>query len=91
MKYYKVFLIWLTFIIIITSLTGLICGLGMYISHEDGKFCNKVVIMNDGSQIEATKVTTYENGMSYILQCNGEQVDIPTINIKMVKQIKSPN
>ena len=73
------------------TLTGLIFGFGMYLSYEDDKVCDEVVIMNDGSQIESRSVISYENGMSMIRQCNGEEVELPTINIKMVKQIKSPN
>jgi hypothetical protein len=75
----------------IIILTGLIYGLGMYLSYDNGKVCDEVVIMNDGSQIESRSVISYENGMSMIRQCNGEEVETPTINIKMINHIKSPN
>lgn len=80
------------FSMIMTVITVVLVSYGIIIIYwdiENGKVCDELVIMNDGSQIEATKVTTYENGMSYIHQCNGEQVEIPTINIKMIKEIKS--
>lgn len=73
----------------ITSL--LVYGTIFYLFYEDSKICNELVIMNDESQIEAKEVNTFENGMSHVYQCNGEEVHIPTINIKMVKKIKSPN
>ena len=44
--------------------------------------------MNDGTQIEATRVASYNNGMSTIKMCGGEWLDTPTLNIKMVKHIE---
>lgn len=78
-------------VLMIIGTTLVICGIIFYLRVEDNKICDELVIMNDGSQIEATEVNTYENGMSGIRQCNGEYVRIPTVNIKMIKEIKSPN
>jgi hypothetical protein len=44
--------------------------------------------MDDGTQIEATYVASYNNGMSTIKMCGGEWLDTPTLNIKMVKYIE---
>jgi len=33
-------------------------------------------------------VASYNNGMSSIQMCGGEWIDIPTLNIKMVKHIE---
>lgn len=75
--------------VITVTLTVLVSyGIIVYIKLEEDKICDELVMMNDGSQIEATEVNTYDNGMSYIQQCNGEDVEIPTINIKMVKHIE---
>ena len=78
-------------VLMIIGTTLVIYGIIFYLCVEDNKICDELVIMNDGSQIEATEVNTYENGMSGIRQCNGEYVRIPTVNIKMIKEIKSPN
>ena len=75
-------------IITVVLLTGLAYGIMIYLSFEDDKVCDELVIMNDGSQIEAASVSSYENGMSVIKTCKGEQMDTPTINIKMVKHIE---
>jgi hypothetical protein len=76
--------------IIITSiiLTLLVYCVSLYFFFEDSKVCDELVIMNDGSQIESTSVYSDEYGMTTIRQCNGEEVRIPTINIKMVKELK---
>jgi len=71
-------------IFFIIILTVLVYGIVTYLSYKDDKVCDEVVIMNDGSQIESRSVISYENGMSTIRQCNGEEVDTPTTNIKMI-------
>jgi hypothetical protein len=75
-------------IILVVITTLLVYGGMMYLSYEDNKVCDELVIMNDGSQIEATSISSYENGMSCIKQCNGEEVRIPTLNIKIIKPIQ---
>ncbi len=72
-------------LIIITSVTF---GFFLYYSIKKDKACDELVILNDGSQIEATDVLSYESGMSTIKMCNGQWMDTPTINIKMVKPIE---
>jgi hypothetical protein len=59
----------------------------VYYSHQNDKVCDELVILNDVSQIEATQVLSYQSGMSTIKMCNGQWMDTPTINIKMVKPI----
>lgn len=66
----------------------LVYGLLTYTIGEEDKVCNELVIMNDGTQIEATRVASYNNGMSTIKMCGGEWLDTPTLNIKMVKHIE---
>ena len=70
--------------IILTSV--LFIGL-IYYSIKKDNTCDELVILNDGSQIEATQVLSYESGMSTIKMCNGQWMDTPTVNIKMVKPI----
>jgi hypothetical protein len=66
----------------------LVYGLLTYTIGEEDKVCDELVIMNDGTQIEATQVSSYNNGMSTIKMCGGEWLDTPTLNIKMVKHIE---
>jgi hypothetical protein len=75
-------------IILVLLITAVVCGITIYLVLDDDKVCDELVIMNDGSQIESTNVSSFENGMSTIRTCTGEQMDTPTINIKMVKHIK---
>jgi hypothetical protein len=77
-----------SFIILVIIITGLLYGGVVYYSFKSDKVCDELVILNDGSQIEATEVLSYESGMSTIKMCNGQWMDTPTINIKMVKPIE---
>ena len=77
-----------SFIILVIIITGLLYSGIIYYSIQNDKVCDELVILNDGSQIEATSVSSYENGMSTIKMCNGQWMDTPTVNIKMVKPIE---
>jgi hypothetical protein len=77
-----------SFVIFVVILTGLLYGVIIYFSYSESKVCDELVIMNDGTQIEATQVSSYQNGVSNIGQCDGNEVRIPTISIKMIKHIK---
>jgi hypothetical protein len=75
-------------IILLIILTSVTFGFFVYHLIQNDKVCDELVILNDGSQIEATQVLSYESGMSTIKMCNGQWMDIPTVNIKMVKPIE---
>ena len=75
-------------VMFIVVLVSLIYGGILYYSIQKGKVCDELVILNDGSQIEATNVSSYDSGMSTIKMCNGQWMDTPTVNIKMVKPIE---
>ena len=77
-----------SFVIFVVVLTGLLYGVIIYLSYSENKVCDELVIINDGTQIEATQVSSYQNGMSDIRQCDGNKIRIPTISIKMIKQIE---
>ena len=77
-----------SFVIFVVVLTGLLYGVIIYLSYSENKVCDELVIINDGTQIEATQVSSHQNGMSYIRQCDGNEVRIPTISIKLIKQIE---
>jgi hypothetical protein len=75
------------FILII--LGGLLFSFGVsYLMYRDESVCDELVILQDNSQIECASVTSYDSGMTRIKQCNGEIIEVPTITIKMVKQIE---
>jgi hypothetical protein len=76
-----------SFLIFVIILAGLLSILIMYFQIQDSNVCDELVIMNDGSQIEATEVVSYISGMSTIKMCGGTWMDTPTVNIKMVKPI----
>jgi hypothetical protein len=61
---------------------------GICVIYSEGKTCDELVIMNDGSQIEATEVFSYRNGMTTIKMCDDTQMRTPTINIKFIKYIE---
>jgi hypothetical protein len=75
-------------IILMMILTSVTFGYFVYLSFKNGKTCDELVTLNDGSQIEATDVLSHESGMSTIKMCNGQWMDTPTVNIKMVKPIE---
>jgi hypothetical protein len=75
-------------IILMIISTFLLSGGIVYYSFKKDNVCDELVILNDGSQIEATQVLSYESGMSTIKMCNGQWMDTPTVNIKMVKPIE---
>jgi hypothetical protein len=58
-----------------------------YEGYKQSKICDELVILNDGTKMEATE-TTSKNGMTTIKLCDDQWVDIPTINIKMIKLIE---
>ena len=68
-------------------LTFVLFWLSIYTAIQKDKVCDELVILNDGSQIEATQVLSYESGMSTIKMCNGQWMDTPTVNIKTVKPL----
>ena len=49
------------------------------------KECDKTVILPDGTTIHAQETTSYRNGMTYVVTCDGKKWEIPTENIKMIK------
>jgi hypothetical protein len=75
-------------IILMIISTFLLSGGIVYYSFKKSKVCDELVILNDGSQFEATDVLSYRSGMSTIKMCNGQWMDTPTVNIKMVKPIE---
>jgi hypothetical protein len=75
-------------IILLIILTSVTFGFFVYHLIQNDKVCDELVILNDGSQIEAKQVLSYESGMSTIKMCNGQWMDTPTVNIKMVKPIE---
>lgn len=76
------------YIIFAVILVCLIYSSLIYYAIQKDKVCDELVILNDGSQIEATDVLSHESGMSTIKMCNEQWMETPTVNIKMVKPIE---
>ena len=68
-------------------LSGLIYGGIMYLAFNKNNTCDKLVRFNDGTQIEAKDVRSYDNGMTTITNCTDDVLRTPTLNIKMVEEL----
>jgi hypothetical protein len=66
----------------------IIYGTIIYLSIEDEKVCDELVTFQDGTQIEATTVKSYNNGMTNIKLCTGEILRTPSLNIKTIEELK---
>lgn len=75
-------------IFLIIGLIGLIYVGIIYLAFKKGDVCDKLVRFNDGTQIEAKDVRSYDNGMTSIKTCTDDVLRTPTLNIKMVEELK---
>jgi hypothetical protein len=73
------------FVIILSTLvyTGII-----YLAFNKNNTCDKLVRFNDGTQVEAKDVRSSDNGMTTIKICTDDVLRTPTLNIKMVEELK---
>ena len=69
-------------------LSGLIYGGIMYMAFNKNNTCDKLVRFNDGTQIEVKDVSSGDNGMTVIKTCTDDILRTPTLNIKMVEELK---
>ncbi len=74
--------------LIVIIIFGLYFGWFIKMVLKDNKVCDQMVRLNDGTQYEATQVLSYSSGMTSIRLCTGEVLRTPTINIKMVEELK---
>jgi hypothetical protein len=66
---------------------GLIAGLftvGVY-SIKRGKGCNITVVLTDGTILKVSETVSWRNGMTDIISCKGEKIQVPTARIKVIK------
>jgi hypothetical protein len=75
-------------IILMVISVVLLYGIIVFLCIKESQICDELVIMNDGTQMEVTKVSSYDDGMSYIRKCDGEEITVPTVTIKMIKHNK---
>ena len=73
---------------VLMVISGLLFGTLIYQGIKKEGVCDELVTFNDGTQYEVTEVLSYRNGMSTIKQCNGHVFRTPTLNIKMVEELK---
>ena len=78
----------LSTVFFIITLTALVYGGILYLIFDKNNVCNKMVRFNDGTQVEAKDVSSYNNGMTTIITCTDECLRTPTLNIKMVEELK---
>jgi hypothetical protein len=50
--------------------------------------CNQHIVLDDNTQYDCKAVSSFENGITYIDLCNGDEIRVPTRRIKMVTNIK---
>ena len=84
MKYFKGMGAIYTLIVI----SGILFGDIIYQEIKKRGVCDEIVTFNDGTQYEVTEVSSYRNGMTTIKLCNGHVFRTPTLNIKMVEELK---
>jgi hypothetical protein len=72
------------YIMAFSLIVGVFTMIGIY-SIKRKKECDKTVILPDGTTIHAQETTSYRNGMTYVVTCDGKKWEIPTENIKMIK------
>ena len=77
---------WQIFLMI--SFTGLLFGGIIYFALKKNNVCDKLVRFNDGTQVEAKDVRSHDNGMTTITTCTDDVFRTPTLNIKMVEELK---
>jgi hypothetical protein len=77
---------WQIFLMI--SFTGLLFGGIIYFALKKNNVCDKLVRFNDGTQVEAKDVRSHDNGMTTITTCTDDILRTPTLNIKMVEELK---
>lgn len=76
----------LVYVLVVISL--LLSGAIIYLSIKKRSVCDEIVTFNDGTQYEVIEVLSYRNGMTTIKLCNGHVFRTPTLNIKMVEELK---
>ena len=72
-------------ILAFSLLVGVFAMIGIH-SIKRKKECDKIVILHDETSIQAHETTSYRNGITYVITCEGKKIQIPTDNIKIIKQ-----
>lgn len=78
----------LSTVFFVIILSGLIYGGIIYLAFNKNNTCDKLVRFNDGTQVEAKDVRSHDNGMTTIKTCTDDVLRTPTLNIKMVEELK---
>jgi len=58
--------------------------IGIY-SIKRGKGCNVTVVLTDGTVLKVSETMSWRNGMTDIISCKGEKIQVPTARIKVIK------
>jgi hypothetical protein len=76
-------------IALITIVVLVIYAIGGYFVVQDSKVCDERVFLKDGTTIDCTRASSFDNGMTQIRTCKGEKMQIPTVTITKIKEIKT--
>jgi len=55
---------------------------------KNSRKCDQHIVLDDNTQYDCKAVSSFENGITYIDLCNGDEIRVPTRRIKMVTNIK---
>jgi len=65
-------------------LIGIFTAIGINsIKHK--KECNVTVVLTDGTVLKVSETMSWRNGMTDIISCKGEKIQVPTARIKVIK------
>ena len=71
-------------LVITVSVIMTIWIIGIYFIIQEDTKCDSIVTLTDGETYECTAVASFSSGMSSIRLCDGTNIDVPTVRIKMV-------
>ena len=54
-------------------------------SIRQGKECDTTVVLTDGTVLKVSKTISWRNGMTSIISCKGEKIQVPTERIKVIR------
>ena len=75
-----------TIYILLAILISMTYALGVYIQHKESKKCDEKIVLTNNITILGSNVK-YDEGMAIIKTCGGQKIEIPILNIKIVKKL----
>lgn len=72
------------YIIVFFLLIGVFTAIGIG-SIKHGKECDTTVVLVDGTTLKVSETITWKNGITDIISCKGEKIQVPTARIKVIR------